>query len=233
MREARIISIITRSLERFAVLDDVKRMVIPEKPHYAAEFFSRDLKALFFADIHHLNVKDLDLLDDLDYDACFFMGDIKLKYLQEIKSRLSDKPVYGILGNHDDAEDLLRGEVENLHNRRVEIGGVTFAGFEGGAKYLFGKGVMYDQEETLHMADTIPAADVLLSHDGPFHLYGNVRHHCGMQGITKYIEEKRPLYNFHGHYHINRMQTVGRTTVTCQYKCVLYDFETNTNTRIF
>ena len=211
----------------------VSKVISPSVTIDASHYFYKPLRALLFSDLHYLDTSDLALLDNLEYDVCFFMGDIKQKYLELIKERISHHPIYGILGNHDNESDLERVEIENLHNRIVEIGNIRFAGFEGGTKYRFGKGVMYNQEETLDLADTIPEADVLLSHDGPFQLYGIHRHHCGMMGITKYLKEKKPLFNFHGHYHINRMQQIARTTVICHYKCAIYDFQTHEKTKIF
>ena len=214
-------------------MNSISKTMNPAYAIDASHYFYKPLRMLMFADLHYLDTKNLDLLENLAYDVCFFMGDIKTKYMEAIKERLQKCPVYGILGNHDDASDLERAGVENLHGKRVEVGDISFAGFEGGTKYRFGKGVMYDQDETLSIADEVPAADVLLSHDGPFHLYGIHRHHCGMKGISKYIHEKKPLFNFHGHYHINRMQQLLRTTIVCHYKCAVYDFETHKKIKIF
>ena len=228
-----IISIVTRAAERLALLDTISKTINPVSTIDASHYFYKPVRIMMFADLHYLDTKDLNLLENLEYDACFFMGDIKVKYIEMIKEHLNNRPVYGILGNHDDASDLERVQIENLHGKRIEIGDISFAGFEGGTKYRFGKGVMYDQDETISISDSIPEADVLLSHDGPFHLYGVHRHHCGMKGISKYIQEKKPLFNFHGHYHINRMQQIARTTVVCHYKCAIYDFMAHTKTKIF
>lgn len=228
-----IISIVTRATERLAALNTLSKAINPAPVIDASHYFYKPTRILMFADLHYLDAKDLNLLENLEYDACFFMGDNKVKYIEAIKKRLKICPTFGILGNHDNSEDLERVEIENLHGKKIEIGGIRFAGFEGGTKYRFGKGVMYDQDETISIAAAIPSADVLLSHDGPFHLYGTRRHHCGMKGITNYIQDKKPLFNFHGHYHINRLQQIARTTVVCHYKCAIYDFETHQKTKIF
>jgi uncharacterized protein len=110
-------------------------------------------------------------------------------------------PVVGVYGNHDDGHYLDAANTTNLHLRSAELGGVTFAGFEGCVRYTRGAPLQYTQKEASKLARKLPAADVLISHAPPrgVHEEPADRAHEGFDGLRAYDERVVPRLHLHGH----------------------------------
>ena len=86
------------------------------------------MKILAIADLHDWSVDELELIRDLDFDCCCLLGDIPDAALEIIR-RLVQKPLFGVLGNHDEPSTLSRYGIPNLDRKSVMVNGVTVAGF--------------------------------------------------------------------------------------------------------
>lgn len=162
-----------------------------------------DFTVIIITDTHGtLREQDLWALKK-PYDVCFLLGDIDTYDMQLLDKYMDKTKTFGVLGNHDYKEMYESYGVEDIHGRDVCIKGVTFAGFEGSAKYKYGDYIMYTQEESIEVAKTIPPADILISHDCSYNLVQVEEEgaHSGLKGITEYISMNHVRYNFCGHYH--------------------------------
>ena len=75
---------------------------------------------LAIADLHDWSVDELELIRDLDFDCCCLLGDIPDAALEIIK-RLVQKPLFGVLGNHDELSTLSRCGIQNLDGKSVTV----------------------------------------------------------------------------------------------------------------
>lgn len=191
----------------------------PEPPEFNSDTVSQNiqseeilpvkfnLKLLIISDTHeHMFIDpNLHLLSE-PVDACLLLGDISPKELKYIKETVK-APIYGVLGNHNEFYNYEKNGIENIHGKVVEVKGVRIAGIQGSIKYKNANMPLYTDEESVDIANSMEAADILISHDSPKYLHG--RHniaHSGLQGITHYIEKHNAL-NIHGHYHENKIYT--------------------------
>jgi Icc-related predicted phosphoesterase len=176
-----------------------------------------NLTALVIADTHGC-LRESDIPKDVDYDVCLLLGDV---YDNDLKVLLPciHSNVYGILGNHDGFGTLSRFDVGNLHGGMVEINGVKIAGLQGSIKYKNADMPLYTDEESDDVADILPLADILISHDSPKYVFGtNDFAHSGLTGITKYCEKHNIPLNLHGHHHENKTTFLENgTTSICTY----------------
>ena len=67
-------------------------------------------------------------------DAVVTLGDLPAGWLRGL--RAADVPVIGVHGNHDEEGDLAAAGIRDLHLERFELGGWSFAGFEGSPRLL-------------------------------------------------------------------------------------------------
>lgn len=183
------------------------------------------MKILALADFHTASGEDFLVIQntDADYDIAVFLGDIKTSYLLALKRALRDVPMLGVLGNDDGEETLRLAEIEDLNGKMVEINGVRIAGLRGSARYKEGDYPMWTQGECLQFMQRLPQADVLISHDSPYKLYGRKPTHIGLKGITKYLKKNRVRLNIHGHQHVNRVGKVRKTIVIGVYRAAIID----------
>lgn len=192
-----------------------------------------DLRLLILTDLHTLREDELEKIVDLDYDVCFLLGDITVDYLCEIKKYVNKK-VYGILGNHDNFDNLARAGIENINNKIIDINGIKILGFEGSHRYKKGNFPMLSQEESLELLKNSPKADILVSHDAPYYLYSKNMAHCGLKGISKYLLKNKVPINIHGHHHINSvLKLKNGTTVIGVYRCAILDIKNKKRRLIF
>jgi Icc-related predicted phosphoesterase len=112
-----------------------------------------------------------------------------------------DLPVLGVYGNHDDGRYLDAANTTNLHLARAEVGGITFAGFQGCVRYKPGAALQYTQRQASRLARRLPAADILISHAPPrgVHEEPDDRAHEGFVALRDYIERVGPRLHLHGH----------------------------------
>lgn len=181
------------------------------------------MKVLTIADLHGpLTEEEARFIADSCSSVCLLLGDIPLRTLRNIKELLGDKPVFGVLGNHDEYGLLEKAGIENIHGKVVSFEGVSFLGLEGGPKYKNSPmSPLYTQSQMVTIANSLPKADVLVSHEGPYRLYSKEPAHCGFLGITNYIKRYRPKYVIHGHYHIEKITKKGffdSSRVVCTYR---------------
>lgn len=197
---------------------------------------------LAIADLHDWSVDELELIRDLDFDCCCLLGDIPDAALEIIK-QLVQKPLFGVLGNHDEPSTLSRCGIPNLNGESVTINGVTIAGFGGSHRYKNGDYPMLTQKESIAAAKLCPKADILISHDTAFHVMNRLDNaHCGLKGISKYISRNKPgrntmlqsvRLNICGHYHENTHRKYKHCDILCVYRCALVTFPENTVKVVF
>ena len=128
-------------------------------------------------------------------------------------------PRLGVHGNHDAPGTLVAGGIEDVHLRQVEIGGWTFAGFQGCPRY-HGRGGdgQPTQRQASRLARRLPAADVLVCHAPPRGLGDEPGDpaHVGFDGLRRWVDEHEPRYVLHGHTTPDprtRVHRLGRTEV--------------------
>lgn len=174
----------------------------------------KDIKILVIADTHRSlrdeQEKIIDKVREIS-DVVITLGDVPFEGLLYIK------PDYGVLGNHDSFGLL---GTWDIHEKVVEVNGVTLAGFQGSSRYKDGNFPMYSQKESLDLV--IPKADILVSHDC---LYHNILDdaHTGLKGITQYLDKYKPFLHIHGHHHKQEVYRYEETTVVSIYKCSLIE----------
>lgn len=193
------------------------------------------IKILAITDLRDWNKGELELIDGLEYDCCCLLGDIPETALKIIK-QLVHKPLYGVLGNHDDLNSLSRCGITYLNGKAVTVNGVSIAGLSGSHRYKNGDYPMLTQKESIVAAAACPAADILISHDTAYHIMKQLDNaHCGLKGISRYISRTKTGLNICSHYHINshkRLMYKG-CDILCVYKCALVSFPENTAKIIF
>jgi uncharacterized protein len=149
-------------------------------------------------------------------DAVIALGDLEPDVLDPL-GRFGALPVLGVYGNHDDGRYLDASNTTNLHLRRVEVGGVAFAGFEGCVRYTRGAALQYTQREATRLARRLPEADVLLSHAPPrgVHEEPDDRAHEGFDALRDYDLRVGPRLHLHGHTPAppRRAERLGETAV--------------------
>lgn len=188
---------------------------------------------LAIADLHDWSVDELELIRDLEYDCCCLLGDIPDAALEIIK-RIVQKPLFGVLGNHDELSTLSRCGIPNLDGKSVTVNGVTITGLGGSHRYKSGDYPMLTQKESIAAAKLCPKADILISHDTAYHVMRQLDSaHCGLKGISKYIAKNKPGLNICGHYHENTRKKYKHCDILCVYRCALVTFPENTAGIIF
>lgn len=204
------------------------------------------MKYLLFADLHSFTPNYLDLITE-DFDVILFLGDIKASSFLVIRQYFPDKDAYAVLGNHDD-KDLIRSvnkqiemhnriglkmnPINDVHLQSAKYKNDTFTGFQGCVGYKQ-DGVMMTQDEALYLS--IPAADILISHESGYHYVDPVIDQCheGFLAIAEYITKQRPKYNLFGHHHKNIQFQKQDTMCYCIYGCSIFDSETGFIQNIF
>lgn len=175
------------------------------------------LQLLCIADLHGYSPEKIASIQKLTYDVCLLLGDIPHEALLAIREANGSRPIYGICGNHDDWQSLERAGIPDIHCKSIQAGEYTIAGFGGSHRYKSGDCAMMTQKESLLFIKQCPAADILISHDGPYKLFGNDVTHLGLQGLSRYISKKKPRYHFCGHYHRNMTAVFHKCHVQCIY----------------
>jgi Icc-related predicted phosphoesterase len=123
-----------------------------------------------------------------------------------------DLPKLGVAGNHDAPELLESLDVEDLHLRRAELGGLSFAGFGGSPRYSRDGRNEWTEEEAVAMLAGLPAADVLLTHSPPAGVNDEPddRAHRGSTALLRWVERERPAWLLHGHTLPNPARPIDR-----------------------
>lgn len=192
------------------------------------------LKVLAIADLHYWEECEIRRIDGLEYDCCCLLGDIPEDAINAIKKRVN-KPIFGVLGNHDTYSTLANCGIQNIGKTSVTVNGVVLAGMSGSHRYKFGEMYpMLTQAESILEAALVPPCDILISHDTAFHaMKRRDKAHCGLKGISKYIKTCKPKLNIFGHYHVNANISHKGVILMCVYRCALISFPQNTMEIIF
>jgi uncharacterized protein len=138
-------------------------------------------------------------VDGNDPDAVICCGDLDPSWIEGLADVAI--PKLGVYGNHDSDYMPVFG-ISNLHLRRAEVAGVTFAGFEGCVRYKPGPH-QYTQDEAASLAGALPAADVLVCHAPPAGINDEPgdRAHEGFVGLRDWVAAHAPRLVLHGHTH--------------------------------
>ena len=134
-------------------------------------------------------------------DAILCLGDLDRAWIESLSGvRI---PRIGVHGNHDPPDLLREVEVDDIHGRRISLGGMTFAGFEGCVRYGHGGPHHYTQRQATKIAKRLPGADILLSHCPPLGINDDPEDpaHIGFEGLRDWVEQHRPRHLLHGHTH--------------------------------
>lgn len=188
-----------------------------------------ELDILVFTDTHgHLGLRD-DLIIDKDYDLCLTLGDVSVDDLYTIKEIIDDKPIYGVLGNHDYYNNLEKREVPNLNGKLLRVNDIKIIGIEGCTKYKNEQPGYTDFEGNLFV-DKLPRADILISHDVPYGSLGleHSRVHCGSTYLNKYLIKNNCPICLSGHNHTNKIVKMSNGTVVVEsYFCNIIHIKNN------
>lgn len=133
-----------------------------------------NLKLLFITDTHNCLTYDNESLKYLknitNYDYCILLGDHSADDLYEITKIIPKEKICGVLGNHDSWEKYKEYDIENINGKVININGIRIAGISGSFKYKNSdQYALYTHEESIEIANNMTEADILVSHDKPFH----------------------------------------------------------------
>src|ERR687896_318895 len=92
-------------------------------------------------------------------DLIVLLGDLEPAWTDGLAA--VEVPKLGVLGNHDAEDALSAVGAEELHLRRVEVGGISFSGFGGSPRYSPHGANEWTEDEAVALVDRLPAADVL------------------------------------------------------------------------
>lgn len=193
----------------------------------------QEIKILAIADMHWYTDEELNRIKTLDYDICVLLGDINESVIRFIKRCCGDKPLLAVAGNHDEWNTPENAGAENIHCKCKEYFGYRFAGISGSVRYKDGDIPMLTQRESIEIAKNIEKADILLSHDSMYHLFGKESNHCGLIGINLYNWKNRVKLNVCGHHHISAIKKHFGTTTACVFRCAIISLPDKTMENIF
>ena len=152
--------------------------------------------------LHYSDHND-DSLNDLfqQADVLFSTGDLSFFDFSAIESQLSQKPSFGVYGNHDAPEYLERLGIQNVHLKIVEFNGLKIGGYQGCPRYKDGGGPQFTEEEAIRDLANFPPVDILLLHAAPRGLLDTPGDpvHTGSQAVRDYVDRTKPKFIFCGH----------------------------------
>ena len=200
------------------------------------------MNILIFADFHKGKFTYDDFLKiKIDPDLILFLGDISTKTLYSIVTTFPNKTYFGVLGNHDnfneinDANALLKKnnkkeKIIDINEKLVFFNNISFTGVEGCVK----KGRDHPGYE-LNDKIIIPKTDILISHEGGYLDLDNITsdNHYGYPQINEYRKKYNIKYHFEGHHHVPFEKIIDNTKCFCVYKCSSLNFNTGEYKRIF
>jgi uncharacterized protein len=131
-------------------------------------------------------------------DVVVTLGDLEPNWIASLST--VDVPRIGVHGNHDGEGELTALGISDLQLSRVEVGGWSFAGFEGCVRYGDGPH-QYSQEDAAEMAGRLPAADALICHCPPAGVNDEPDDpaHVGFEALRDWVGRHEPRYLLHGH----------------------------------
>jgi uncharacterized protein len=152
-----------------------------------------------------------DLVGATRPELVVLLGDLEPAWIDGLEA--IDLPKLGVRGNHDAPDALRVVGAEELQLRRVELGGLSFAGFGGSPRYSRNGGNEWTEEEAAELVERLPAADVLLTHSPPAGVNDDPEDpvHRGSPALREWVERHRPAWLLHGHtvplpgHHVHRL----------------------------
>jgi len=184
---------------------------------------------LVLADFHTWMVTESDwasleeLFEADPPDAVLLLGDILPEDAARIARMANGTPCLYVLGNHDlwHQYDGIEG-LQDLDGAVTEIRGIRLAGISGAPRYRDDpERVMRTQEEARTVAASLPAAEILISHESPYRMLNHDQAHEGFMGITQYIRKHNPALHLFGHHHIRHQEIVNGTLEVCVFHAAL------------
>jgi uncharacterized protein len=129
-----------------------------------------------------------ELVAALEPQLILLLGDLEPAWTDGLAA--VELPKLGVRGNHDAAGALAAVGAEDLHLSRVELGGLSFAGFGWTEEARAGE-----------LLARLPAADVLLTHVPPAGVNDDPDDdmHRGSAALREWVEEHQPRLLLHGH----------------------------------
>lgn len=162
------------------------------------------VRLLIITDTHnclYYDKESVEKIKNAQYDVCLILGDISNSDIIEILKFVPYDKIYGLLGNHDELDRFEESKIRSLNGKVITINGVRIAGLQGSHRYKTGDYGMYTHEESIQIADEMPPADILVSHDRPFIKDNNDNVHDGLKGVTYYCYKNHVKLEIHGHLH--------------------------------
>jgi len=159
-----------------------------------------------------------------DVDMVLGCGDLPYYYLEFLVDALN-VPVMFVRGNHASKVEYSEyGQrtkpcgATNLHRRVVQCRNLIIAGFEGSIRYRPGNHQYTQAQMWFMVLAMMPKLlwnrvvhrrwlDILVTHSPPWGINDQPnRTHQGFKALRWLIETCKPVYHFHGHVYINRIQ---------------------------
>lgn len=162
------------------------------------------INLLIITDTHNCLCHDKESIAKIKnakYDLCLILGDVTNSDINEILKLVPYNKIYGLLGNHDGLDRFEESKIRNLNGQVITVNDVKIAGLQGSHRYKTGDYGMYTHEESIKIANEMPGADILVSHDKPFTINNNDNVHDGLKGVTYYCYKNHVKLEIHGHLH--------------------------------
>ena len=174
-------------------------------------------RILVVSDIHfELSQRERKVFDQ-NFTQVWVLGDVPREVLELINKMPC--PKVGVLGNHDTLSSFDGLDIINVNGCAAEIDGWRIVGIEGSSQYKKGTPyVMHSQQDAKKIAERLPDADILLSHDSMYQQHDDAMNKEGLQAITQYINTHRPVLHMYGHHHEYCQYQYGNTTCICNYR---------------
>ena len=184
------------------------------------------MKVLVITDTHGIfyDIYEKYQNEILDSDIVVLLGDHSSADINQIME-IYKGPIYRLNGNHDVPTMVIYKDGLSLHAQLVGEK-PSFTGWQGSHIYKDTQIYEYTQEDSIELVKTMPKADILFSHDGPFGYCGNKEDfaHCGLKGILKYIKKNKPKTLIYGHHHKFNYQKIKKTECYCVYQIAWFEF---------
>ena len=185
------------------------------------------MRVLIFTDTHGIfnEIYEKYKNDLPNYDRIILLGDHSSVDINQIMSEFT-VPILRINGNHDVPSMVIYKDALPLHEHLIGYT-PTYTGWQGSHIYKDTQIYGYTQKESLDLLKTMPKADILFSHDGPYGYCGNKEDfaHCGLKGILKYIKKNKPKTIIYGHHHKFNHYTIKKTECFCVYQIAWFEFD--------
>lgn len=147
-----------------------------------------------------------------DIELVISCGDMPSVYLEFIVSVLN-VPLFYVRGNHDEMYSQSPPGGEDLHNRVIKYGGLTFAGLEGSIRYNRGD-IQYSDLDMYLMVLGYSTRlftrkllrkrpiDIFVTHSPAYKLHDRDDFpHRGFKSFRTFMKWYKPRFMIHGHVH--------------------------------